>query len=110
MFPLYTVAKENITISCKEILYFSSNKRVIKIVCCDEMIEYYGKLSNEIKKLPDYFVQIHNSYIINLNALKMSSNDYVIMNNNNQISISRKYAETFKNRMFSRWKKINCED
>ena len=76
----------------------------------DEMIEYYGKLSNEIKKLPDYFVQIHNSYIINLNALKMSSNDYVIMNNDNQISISRKYAETFKNRMFSRWKKINCED
>ena len=46
----------------------------------------------------------------NLNALKMSSNDYVIMNNDNQISISRKYAETFKNRMFSRWKKINCED
>ena len=109
-FFICKVGKENITISCKEILYFSSNKRVIKIVCCDEMIEYYGKLSNEIKKLPDYFVQIHNSYIINLNALKMSSNDYVIMNNDNQISISRKYAETFKNRMFSRWKKINCED
>ena len=109
-FFICKVGKENITISCKEILYFSSNKRVIKIVCCDEMIEYYGKLSNEIKKLPDYFVQIHNSYIINLNALKMSSNDYVIMNNDNQISISRKYAETFKNRMFSRWKKINCDD
>lgn len=102
--------KENITISCKEILYLSSDKRVINIVCCDETIEYYGKLSDELKKLPDYFVQIHNSYIINLNALKLSSNDYVIMNNDDQISISRKYSEAFKNRMFSRWKKINCEE
>ena len=64
------------------------------------MIECYGKLSNEIKKLPDYFVQIHNSYIINLNALKMSSNDYVIMNNDNQISISRKYAKPLKTECF----------
>lgn len=102
--------KENISISCKEILYLSSDKRVINIVCRDETIEYYGKLSDELKKLPDYFVQIHNSYIINLNALKLSSNDYVIMNNSDQISISRKYAETFRNRMFSRWKKINCEE
>ena len=102
--------RENITISCKEILYFSSNKRVIRIVCRDEMVEYYGKLSDDLKKLPDYFVQIHNSYIINLNALKMSSNDYVTMNNDEQISISRKYSEAFKIKMFSRWKKINCED
>ena len=43
-FFICKVGKENITISCKEILYFSSNKRVIKIVCCDEMIEYYSSL------------------------------------------------------------------
>lgn len=102
--------KENITISCKEILYLSSNKRVISIVCRDETIEYYGKLSDEFKKLPDYFVQIHNSYIINLNALKKSSNEYAIMNNDEQISISRKYAEAFKDKIFLRWKKINCEE
>lgn len=101
--------RENIIISCKEILYLSSDKRIINIACRDEIIEYYGKLSDEIKKLPDSFVQIHNSYIINLNALKMSCNEYVIMNNGEQISISRKYAENFKNRMFLRWKRINGE-
>ena len=102
--------KENITISCKVILYLSSNKRVISIVCRDETIEYYGKLSDELKKLPDYFVQIHNSYIINLNAQKKSGNEYVIMNNNEKISISRKYADAFKEKLFLRWKKINCEE
>jgi len=100
--------KENITISCNDILYFSSNKRVISIICRNEKIDYYGKLSDEITRLPDYFVQIHNSYIINLNALKRSNNDYVIMNNEEQINISRKYAEAFRKTIFSRWKKINC--
>ena len=102
--------KENITISCKDILYLSSNKRVISIVCRDDTIDYYGKLSDEVQKLPDYFVQVHNSYIINLNALKRSGNEYVIMNNDEQIGISRKYAEPFKLKLFSRWKKLNCEE
>ena len=104
------VGKENITISCKDILYLSSNKRVISIVCRDDTIDYYGKLSDEVQKLPDYFVQVHNSYIINLNALKRSGNEYVIMNNDEQIGISRKYAESFKLKLFSRWKKLNCEE
>lgn len=109
-FFTFKSGKENITISCKEILYLSSNKRVISIVCRDETIGYYGKLSDQLKKLPDYFVQIHNSYIINLNALKKSSTEYVIMNNDEQISISRKYAEAFKDKIFLRWKQINCEE
>ena len=103
------VKRENITISCKDILYLSSNKRIISVVCRDETIEYYGKLSEEMKQLPDYFVQIHNSYVINLNALKKSGTDYVIMNNDEQISISRKYADSFKDKIFSRWKKMCCE-
>ena len=103
------VGREEIAISCKDILYLFSNKRIVSIVCRDETIDYYGKLSDEIKKLPDYFTQIHNSYVINLNALKKTSNDHVVMNNGERISISRKYAESFKNKIFSRWKKMCCE-
>lgn len=103
------VGKDNVIISCKDILYLSSDRRIIRVICRDETIEYYGKLSEELKKLPDYFIQIHNSYVINLNALKKSSNEYVIMNNYEQLNISRKYADTFKKKMFLRWKKINCK-
>ncbi|MBE5840617.1 MAG: response regulator transcription factor [Butyrivibrio sp.] len=102
------VGKDNLTISCKDILYLSSNKRIISVVCRDDSIDYYGKLSEELHKLPEYFVQVHNSYIINLNALKRSCNDYVVMNNNEQINISRKYSESFKEKIFSRWKRLNC--
>ena len=101
--------RENVTICCKEILYLMSNKRMISIVCRSETIEYYGKLSVELKNLPEYFLQIHNSYVINLNAVKKSAIDHVIMNNDEQISISRKYADSYKNTIFNRWKRMHCE-
>lgn len=99
--------KEHITLNYKEILYLTSNKRIISVVCRDEIVRYYGKLSQELKKLPDCFVQIHNSYIINLNAVKKSGRDYVLMNNGDNISITRKYSEIFKERMLLRWRKFN---
>ena len=104
----YKSGRTNNTICCKEILYFMSNKRVINIVCRDEIIEYYGKLSDELKRLPDYFLQIHNSYVVNLNAIKKTGSDHVIMNNDENISISRKYADSYKNTIFLRWKKMHC--
>ncbi|MGN0402064.1 MAG: LytTR family transcriptional regulator DNA-binding domain-containing protein [Acetatifactor sp.] len=55
--------------ACKEILYLTSEKRMIRVICRDENIEYYGKLSNEIKKLPNRFLQIHHSFVINRNAV-----------------------------------------
>ena len=99
--------KEHITLNYKEILYLTSNKRVVSVVCRDETVSYYGKLSQELEKLPDCFVQVHNSYIINLNAIKKSGRDYVIMNNGDSISITRKYSELFKERMLLRWRKFN---
>lgn len=99
--------KEHITLNYKEILYLTSNKRVVSVVCRDETVSYYGKLSQEIGGLPDCFLQIHNSYIINLNAIKKSGRDYVIMNNGDQISITRRYSEIFKERMLLRWRKLS---
>lgn len=99
--------KEHITLNYKEILYLTSNKRVVSVVCRDETVSYYGKLSQEIGRLPDCFLQIHNSYIINLNAIKKSGRDYVIMNNGDHISITRRYSEIFKERMLLRWRKLS---
>lgn len=98
--------RENITIACKEILYLTSEKRMIRVICRDEYIEYYGKLSNEIRKLPNCFLQIHHSFVINMNAVKRSGIDYVIMNNGDVLKISRKYAEDYKRTLFARWKNM----
>ena len=105
------VGKGNITLNCKDILYLSSNKRIISVVCSDDdILNYYGKLSHVINELPNYFAQIHSSYIINLNAIKKCNNAYVILNNGEIINISRKFSESFKRKILSRWKSANCED
>jgi DNA-binding LytR/AlgR family response regulator len=108
-FFTYKSGRENISLSCNEILYFYSDKRVINIVCSSETVQYYGKLSDEVGRLPECFVQIHKSYVINVNAVRKSGNSYVIMNNGEQINISRAYADTFKNAMLARWRRYKEE-
>ena len=97
--------RDHIAMNCKEILYFMSDKRKIKIVCKDEEIDCYGKLSDALKLLPDFFTQIHNSYVINMNAIKKSTRDSVIMNNGDCLQISRKYKESFVGKLWDRWAK-----
>jgi DNA-binding LytR/AlgR family response regulator len=108
-FFTYKSGRENISLSCNEILYFYSDKRVINIVCSSETVQYYGKLSDEVGRLPECFVQIHKSYVINVNAVRKSGNSYVIMNNGEQINISRAYADIFKNAMLARWRRYKEE-
>jgi two-component system response regulator LytT len=74
-------------------------------VCSSETVQYYGKLLDEVQRLPECFVQIHKSYVINVNAVRKSGNSYVIMNDGEQINISRAYADTFKNAMLARWRR-----
>lgn len=97
--------KEHIVLNCNEILYLTSDKRVINVVCKDGIVRYYGKLSQETEKLPDCFLQIHSSYIINLNAVRKSGKDYVLMNNGEIIRITRKYSDKFKEKVLLRFRK-----
>ena len=72
----------------------------------NENIDYYSKLSDTLKLLPDCFAQIHNSYVVNMNAIKKSTRDFVIMNNGNCLQISRKYRESFAHQLLERWAKL----
>jgi two-component system response regulator LytT len=63
-------------------------------------------LADELKKLPDYFLQVHTSYVINMNAIKKSNGDSVIMSNDKEINISRKYVDAFRKNVFLRMKKM----
>ena len=83
-----------------------SRGRQILVICRNETLEYYGKLSDEIKQLPAAFIRIHNSYVINLNAVIKSTGSYVVMLNGDQISISRKYGDVFNKALLLNWKKM----
>jgi len=86
-------------IPCSEILYLVSIGRKVRVICVNRQIEYYGRLSEEQRKLPRYFQQVHNSYIVNYRAVKRYLPSMFIMNNNDEIPISRKYIKDVKEQM-----------
>lgn len=102
----YKSGRQMFSVSCDEILYLMSRGRQVLVICRNETLEYYGKLSDEIKQLPAAFIRIHNSYVINLNAVIKSTGSYVVMLNGDQISISRKYGDVLNKALLLNWKKM----
>lgn len=55
-------------IPLKKILAFSSDKRKVVILQKNgDTLDFYGKLDDVAKELPDYFIRCHNRHLINLN-------------------------------------------
>lgn len=83
-----------------KILYFSSKNRHIEVHMTDgSMREFNGRLKNELKKLPEQFVMISQSYIINLEYVKESKYNHVIMLNNDEINISQPNRIKFREKL-----------
>lgn len=98
----YSVGKNCCRIKVDEILFFQSHLRKIQIVTVgNEQIEFYGKLREIYKALPNgMFAQIHNSYIINLNYVKEYTYESIKMSSNQMIGISKKYRKSLRDKIF----------
>lgn len=57
--------KEYYYVPMGDIVYFGSEKRKIKVVTMKATFEFYGKLKEVAKRLPEEFIVIHQSYIVN---------------------------------------------
>ncbi len=57
--------KEYYYVSFGDILFLESYGRKIKMSTMSGSYEFYGKLKELMKKLPDHFLMIHQSYIVN---------------------------------------------
>ena len=51
----------------KEVRYFQSDRKKVIAETTEGKIEFYGKLSDIETSLPEYFIRIHNRYLVNLN-------------------------------------------
>lgn len=80
-----------------DILYFESKGRKVRIVTMKEEHYFYGTIENVLQELPQKtFIQIHRSYIINYNHVKVFSYDKVIMENNKCLSIGQKRRQSVR--------------
>ena len=81
----------------KDIMYISSDIRILTIVTNSETYTCYDK----IKNIPDVpgFYRINKSYLINANYLKTYTKNYIIMEDNEKISISRNIHKEIRNEL-----------
>ncbi len=84
-----------------DILYFESRGRKIVMNTPSRQEVFYGSIKNLLKELPDFFVQIHRSYIVNVNAIISNKHDSVVMIDECEITIGKNFRDHF-NKMIMR--------
>lgn len=93
----------------KTSLFVKSDKKIIKLKI-DEInhVEAYGNyikiftntmiltpqtLSDFVDKLPDSFIRIHKSFVINFNQLKLIEGNQVVLQNDTKLPIGKSYRK-----------------
>ena len=77
----------------RDILYFFSDNKKINIVTPESVIVFNGRLRDLLPQLPDNFIQIHQSYIINLDHMLSCTYESVTMSGEVVLNISQPYRK-----------------
>lgn len=87
-------------ISVNQIKYLQSDSKKIIIHTNNENIEFYGRLSNYInEKCFENFIIIHKSFFVNPLYIERFGYNYVIVKDNINLPISRKYQDIVRERL-----------
>lgn len=86
----------------KDILYFVSDNKKIRMVMKDGEKEFTGKLKDIGKTVPVNFIQIHQSYLINFDCIDECTYETVKMKNGEVLSISQPYRKEVRNQIKKR--------
>jgi len=83
----------NCKIPYRDIIYFYSDNKKINMVTVQSTIRFTGKIKNLAGIMPGNFIQIHQSYIINMNHMSECSYELVKMNGGAELNISQPYRK-----------------
>lgn len=82
-----------------DVVYFMSMDKKIIIVTKNGREEFYGKLKEIAKQLPEYFIMIHQSYIVNQDFISEYSYEMVKMIDGEELNISKPYRKEVRGRV-----------
>lgn len=83
----------------RDIIYFTSMDKKIRLVTRNGEEEFYGKLKTILEELPADFMMIHQSYIINQLYVSEYSYDSVKMSEGTILSISKPYRKDIRGKI-----------
>lgn len=93
--------RKMIKIPYDEIIYVESLSNYIKVVTINGEIVSKEKISRLAERLPDIYLRIHRSFIINIEKIKEHSLDEVLVDNY-RLNIGRSYRKEVKELLNSR--------
>lgn len=95
----FSYRKKAVHIKVSEIIYVESEGHYLKIVTLDGEYKKKGKV-NEFQQTVSHlhnFIQVHRSYLINMDYIYEVKNTYIILVNKKEMTIGKKYKKEFKN-------------
>lgn len=96
-----------IRVPYKEIIYFSSRDKKINIVLKEKEMQFNGKLKELAKRVPHNFIQIHQSYLINIDFVEECTYELVKMPGGSILSISQPYRKGVREHIMQyKWEKM----
>lgn len=78
-----------ISVRLKDFYYAASDRRKLEIVTDEETIEINMKLNDLEERLPDNFLRVHQSYLVNMDKILKITKEEVYLYNDVVIPISR---------------------
>lgn len=84
-------------VNIKEILYFESNLKKVKIVTTHSKDLFYSNLQTIKEKMPKIFVEPHGSFLVNFNKIDCIKTNCLIMQNGDEIPISQRNLKNVRN-------------
>ncbi|MCR6545872.1 LytTR family DNA-binding domain-containing protein [Dehalobacterium formicoaceticum] len=101
----YKIGRTQTKIPLKDILYFESSGKKVKIFTQDEVHEFYGKLSVIEQQLTNKdFIQIHKSYLVNYSHVIKYHYENVQISDNTVLPISQQQRKSVSDILLQRWR------
>ena len=77
-------------------IFVKTEYRIVKVKIAAKPIITLLSMKKMEERLPDYFMRIHRSYIVNLNMIQEVNKNRVIMDSDTYLPIGDMYKETFQ--------------
>lgn len=93
---IFKTLKETIKLKKEDLLYLESKGRILEIHTNKEIKRIYAKLSDIEKSYHNSFLRIHKSFLVNISKIKVYRYNKIILENDEELSISRTYQKVCK--------------
>lgn len=95
----FKIGKQQFQLKYEEILYFEGNLRKVRIVTTAGKWEFYGRIAYVYKQIdPTIFLQIHVSYLVNMEHIRCITESQVTLTSGDTLPISKKFRNDTKQR------------